>query len=190
MKQIFFLHDLGLSYEHIYACKNDCVLFWKKNTNLVECSMCKESKYKVDHASGMKITHKVLRYFPLTPRLRRLYMSRKRAKNMRWYRDKRVDDGISRHLAYNEELKEFDLQHLEFALEPRNVRLGLTTDRFNPFGNMNNSYTMWPIILISYNLPPWLVVKEIFFMLFLLIPGPHQLRNDINVCLRPLVDEL
>ena len=53
MKQIFFLHDLGLSYEHIYACKNDCVLFWKKNTNLVECSMCKESKYKVNHASGM-----------------------------------------------------------------------------------------------------------------------------------------
>uniref|UniRef100_A0A2N9HD91 DUF4218 domain-containing protein n=1 Tax=Fagus sylvatica TaxID=28930 RepID=A0A2N9HD91_FAGSY len=108
-------------------------------------------------------------------------MSRKRAKNMRWYRDKRVDDGISRHLADNEELKELDLQHLEFALEPRNVRLGLTTDRFNPFGNMNNSYTMWPIILISYNLPPWLVMKELFFMLFLLIPGPHQPGNDINM---------
>ena len=117
-------------------------------------------------------------------------MSRKMVEEMRWYRDKPVVDGISRYLVDNEEWKEFDLQHPEFALEPRNVRLGLATDGFNPFGNMNNSYTMWPIILISYNLLPWLVVKEIFFMLFLLIPGPHQPRNDINVCLRPLVDEL
>ena len=102
----------------------------------------------------MKITHKVLHYLPLTPILWRLYMSRKMVEEMRWYRDKPVVDGISRHLVDNEEWKEFDLQHPEFALEPRNVRLGLTTDRFNPFGNMNNSYTMWPIILISYNLLP------------------------------------
>uniref|UniRef100_A0A2N9GCW6 Transposase-associated domain-containing protein n=1 Tax=Fagus sylvatica TaxID=28930 RepID=A0A2N9GCW6_FAGSY len=185
-----FLRDLGLSYEHIHACKNDCVLFWKENANLVECPVCKESRYKVNHASGMKIAHKVLRYFPLTPRLRRLYMSRKRAEDMRWYRDKRVDDGISRHPADSEEWKEFDLQHPEFALEPRNVRLGLATDGFNPFGNMNNSYSMWPVILIPYNLPPWLVMKEPFFMLSLLIPGPHQPGNDIDVYLRPLVDEL
>jgi hypothetical protein len=28
------LRDLSLSYEHIHACKNDRVLFWKENTNL------------------------------------------------------------------------------------------------------------------------------------------------------------
>uniref|UniRef100_A0A2N9GFL9 Nudix hydrolase domain-containing protein n=1 Tax=Fagus sylvatica TaxID=28930 RepID=A0A2N9GFL9_FAGSY len=162
----------------------------KENANLVECPVCKESRYKVNHASGMKIAHKVLRYFPLTPRLRRLYMSRKRAEDMRWYRDKRVDDGISRHPADSEEWKEFDLQHPEFALEPRNVRLGLATDGFNPFGNMNNNCNMWPVILIPYNLPSWLVMKETFFMLSLLIPGPHQPGNDIDVYLRPLVDEL
>jgi hypothetical protein len=186
----FYLRDLGLSYEHIHVCKNDCVLFWKENANLVECPVCKESRYKVNHASGMKIAHKVLCYFLLTLRLRRLYMSRKRAEDMRWYRDKSVDDGISRHPADSEEWKEFDLQHPEFALEPRNVRLGLATDGFNPFGNMNNNCNMWPVILISYNLPSWLVMKETFFMLSLLIPGPHQPGNDIDVYLRPLVDEL
>ena len=43
-----------------------------------------------------------------------------------------------RHPGNNEEWKEFDLQHPNFALEPRNVRLGLVTDEFNHFGNMNN----------------------------------------------------
>jgi hypothetical protein len=184
------LRDLGLSYEHIHACKNDCALFWKENANLDVCPVCKESRYKVNHVGGTKIAHKVLRYFLLTPRLRRLYMSRKRAEDMRWYIDKRVDDGISRHPADSEEWKEFDVKHPRFALEPRNVRLGLATDGFNPFGNMNNSYSMWPVILIPYNLPPWLVMKEPFFMLSLLIPGPHQPGNEIDVYMRPLVDEL
>jgi hypothetical protein len=117
-------------------------------------------------------------------------MSRKRAEDMRWHIEKRVDDGISRHLADSEEWKEFDVQHPLFALEPHNVRLGLATDGFNPFGNMNNSYSMWPVIFIPYNLQPWLVMKEPFFMLSLLIPGPHQPGNKIDVYMRPLVDEL
>ena len=44
--------------------------------------------------------------------------------DMRWYIDKCVDDGIMRHLSDSEEWKEFDLQYLDFAFEPHNVRLG------------------------------------------------------------------
>ena len=36
-------------------------------------------------------------------------MSRQRANDMRWYINKRVDDGIMRHLANSKEWKEFDL---------------------------------------------------------------------------------
>ncbi|XP_075659141.1 uncharacterized protein LOC142629026 [Castanea sativa] len=184
------LRDLGMSYEHIDACKNDCALFWKENENLDKCPVCETPRYKDTRAQGKKIHYKVLRYFLLTPTLRKLYMSSQRAKDMRWYIDKRVDDGIMRHLVDSEEWKEFDLQHPDFALEPRNVRLGLATDRFNPFGNMNNNYSMWPVILIPYNLPPWLVMKEPYFMLSLLIPSPHQPGNEIDIYLKPLVDEL
>ena len=127
--------------------------------------MCEEPRYKDTRTQGKKILYKVLCYFPLTPKLRRLYMPGQRTKDMRWYIDKCVDDGIMRHSADNEEWKEFDLQHPNFALEPRNVRLGLATDGFNPFGNMNNNYSMWSVILILYNLPPWLVMKESYFML-------------------------
>ncbi|XP_050246160.1 uncharacterized protein LOC126694124 [Quercus robur] len=184
------LRDLSLSYEHIHACKNDCALFWKENENLDKCPVCQTPRYKDNRTGGKKIAQKVLRYFPLTPRLRRLYMSRKRAEDMRWYIEKQVNDGILRHPANSQEWKEFDLKHHEFALEPRNVRLGMATNGFNPFGNMNNNYSMWPVILIPYNLPPWLIMKEPYFMMSLLIPGPNQPGNELDVFLRPLVDEL
>ena len=85
------LRDLGMSYEHIDACKNDCALFWKENKNLDKCPVCEAPRYNDTRAQGKMIPHKVLHYFPLTPRLRRLYMSSQRAKDMRWYIDKRVD---------------------------------------------------------------------------------------------------
>ncbi|XP_028101631.1 uncharacterized protein LOC114300952 [Camellia sinensis] len=184
------LRDLGLSYELIHACINDCVLFWKENATLDKCPTCKTSRYKISHGRGKKIPHKVLRYFPLTPRLKRLYMSRKRAEDMIWYKDKRVDDEILRHPADSDEWKEFDAQHPEFSLEPRNVRLGFAVDGFNPFGNMKNSYRLWPVILIPYNLPPWLVMKDPFCLMSLLILGESQPGIDIDVYMRPLVDEL
>ena len=49
---------------------------------------------------------------------------------------------------------------------------------------------MWPVILIPYNLPPWLVMKEPYFMLSLLILSPYQPGNEIDIYLKPLVDEL
>ena len=44
-----------------------------------------------------------------------------------------------------------------FAKDARNIRLGLASDDFNPFGMQNVTYTTWPVILIPYNLPPWLL---------------------------------
>ena len=40
-----------------------------------------------------------------------------------------------------------------------------------------------------YNLPPWLCMKRKFIMMPILISGPKQPRNDIDVYLRPLVEE-
>ena len=43
---------------------------------------------------------------------------------------------------------------------------------------------------MTYNLPPWLCVKRKFMMLTLLISGPKQPGNDIDVYLAPLIDDL
>ena len=66
------LCDLGMSYKHIDACKKDCTLFWKENENLDKCLVCEQPRYKDTHTCGKKIPHKVLRYFSVTLRLRRL----------------------------------------------------------------------------------------------------------------------
>ncbi|RVW49583.1 hypothetical protein CK203_076745 [Vitis vinifera] len=185
------LRDLGLGYDSIHACKYDCALFWKENETLDKCPVCDEPRYKFCNGKGKKIPQKVLRHFPLKSRLQRLFMSRHTASDMRWHKEKRIsEEGVLRHPADSEAWKDMDTQFPWFSQEPRNVRLGLATDGFNPFGNMSNSYSMWPIVLVPYNMAPWRCMKEMFFMLSLLIPGPQAPGRDIDVYLRPLIEEL
>ncbi|CAL2229527.1 unnamed protein product [Prunus armeniaca] len=78
----------------------------------------------------------------------------------------------------------------EFGNEPRNLRLALSSDGFNPHSSLSSRYSCWPVILVTYNLPPWLCMKRKFMMLTLLISGPKQPGNDIDVDLEPLIDDL
>ena len=41
-----------------------------------------------------------------------------------------------------------------------------------------------------YNLPPWLCMKLKYMMLFMLISGPKQPGNDIDIYLKPLIEDL
>ena len=86
--------------------------------------------------------------------------------------------------------KEFDKENAWFVEDSRNVQLGLASDGFNPFGNMSTSYSMWPVVLMPYNLPPWRCMKDPYMLLSLLIPGAKAPGNEIDVYLRPLVDDL
>jgi len=49
---------------------------------------------------------------------------------------------------------------------------------------------VWPVVLIPYNLPPWMCMKDPYFIMSTLIPGPKAPGNDIDVYLQPLIDEL
>ena len=185
------LRDLGMGYESIHVCKFDCALFWKDYASLDKCPHCGESRYRLNDRKGKQIPHKVLRYFPLKARLQRLFLSKHTAEDMRWHKDKRCEtEGILRHPADAEGWKHFHEQYSCFALGARNVRLALSSDGFNPFGNMSTSYNMWPVILIPYNLPPWKCMKAPFTFLSLLIPGPRSPGKEIDIYLQPLIDEL
>jgi hypothetical protein len=70
------------------------------------------------------------------------------------------------------------------------VRLGLTSDGFNPFGNMSTSHSTWPVILVPYNLPHWMCMKQTPFILSLIIPSSSSPEIDIDVYLQPLIKEL
>src|ERR1051325_6424059 len=60
----------------------------------------------------------------------------------------------------------------------------------NPHGIQSISHSTWPVILMIYNLPPWLCMKCKYMMLSMLISGPKQPGNDINVYLEPLIEDL
>ncbi|KAL2525955.1 Reverse transcriptase domain-containing protein [Abeliophyllum distichum] len=55
---------------------------------------------------------------------------------------------------------------------------------------MSLAYSMWPVVVTVCNLPLWLCMKPEYLMLSLFIPGPKALGKDIDIFLRPLVDEL
>ena len=78
----------------------------------------------------------------------------------------------------------------EFGKESRNIQLGLATDRMNLFGNMSTNHSSWPVLLVIYNLPPGLCMKQKYMMLSMMISGPKQSRNDIDVYLSPLIEDL
>ncbi|KAL5555616.1 hypothetical protein UlMin_037852 [Ulmus minor] len=183
---------MGLGYQSIHVCKNDCALLWNENSMSETCPVCFESRWKMQagRRMGKNVPHKVLRYFPLAPRLKRLFATSKTAKLIRWHQaGKSTDDNVMRHPVDGRAWKDFDRKHTEFADDVRNVRLGLAADGFNPFNNMSISYSMWPVVLTTYNLPPWLCMKPEYLMLSLLIPGPQSPGKDMDV-LRPLIEEL
>jgi Transposase family tnp2 len=60
----------------------------------------------------------------------------------------------------------------------------------NPYENMSSHHSTWPILLCVHNLLPWLCMKIKYLMMSLLISGPKQLGNDIDVILAPLVEDL
>lgn len=192
------IRELGLSYIKIDACKNDCMLYWKEDIDAESCKVCASSRWKeekhtgeIKHSSaGKKIPHKTMRYFPIKPRLQRLFMCRKTAAYAKWHKECRVDDGVMRHPADSKAWKEFDKIHSSFASEPRNVRLCLASDGFQPFANMRTSYSIWPVFLVPLNLPPWMCMKQQNVMLSMLLPGPDGPGDAIDVYLQPLIEEL
>ena len=74
--------DLGLAYEKIDACVNDCVLFRNAYATLEKCPICSAPRWKTSNDSNcykmmevrVGVAQKVLRYFPITPRLQRFFM--------------------------------------------------------------------------------------------------------------------
>nr|GEY86785.1 hypothetical protein [Tanacetum cinerariifolium] len=137
---------IGLGYESIHACEHDCCLFrGYDNKDLDFCPVCNTSRWKDSNTPGNHT-----------------------AKEMIWHATgKCTEPDKMQHPVDGRAWKKFDTKYLNFAKEPRNVRLGLATAGFNPFGNLKSS-----------------------FILTLLIPGPKSLGKDIDVYLRPLIKDL
>lgn len=189
------LSDMGLQYQKIHACRNNCILYRNEYKDFNECPICGCSRWKKRSDSGKikkSVPVKVLWYMPIVPRFQRLFRNKEHAKNLVWHSDRfsLVSDNYLRHPADTPQWKTLDYEFPEFADDPRNLRLGLCTDGINPFGIKGTQYSCWPVMLCIYNLPSWLCMKRKFIMLTMIISGPKQPGNKVDTYLQPLIEDL
>lgn len=78
------LKGLELPHEKIHTCPSGCMLFWKEDALLDKCRVCGSDRYKKT-SKGNLIPTKVLIYFPITPRLQRLFATKNIAEEMTWH---------------------------------------------------------------------------------------------------------
>jgi len=130
------------------------------------CPKCDASPYKKKETTSAKV---------------------KDAKHLTWHEYERVVDGMLRHLADSPQWKFFYHDYPDFRKEERNLCYALSIDIINPHGIQSSKHTTWPVIMMIYNLPPWLYMKLKYMMLTMLIWWSYQPRNDIGIYLAPLI---
>jgi hypothetical protein len=92
------MKPLGLGYQKIDICPNFCMLYYFENVELTECMTCGHSRYKPRTGRGKTlVAYKKLRYFSITPRLQRLFMSPRSAEHMTWHQSHHAVDGVMVH---------------------------------------------------------------------------------------------
>jgi hypothetical protein len=111
-------------------------------------------------------------YYSLIQRFLLAFEDRELASFLQWHKDNQnntdltgpVDGQAWKHLRSTYPAK-FD--------DPRSLLLGLAMDGVSPFrmSGHTSPYSVWPVIINTYNLPPWLATKPGYCWLVMILPG-------------------
>ena len=72
------MKTLSLRYKKIDMCPNFCILHYSEDVNITECKTYRHAQYKPNTGRGRTlVTYKKIKYFSITPRPHRLFMSLK-----------------------------------------------------------------------------------------------------------------
>ena len=120
-----FKKVFGFGYDLIHACKNDCILYRKQYAPLESCPICNDQDRKWINAMVRKIRGFQQRSFgiPIKDKLKRMFRSKRMAKDLRWHFNYGSDKGIMRHPVDSITWARGNNKWPEFAAEPRNLRL-------------------------------------------------------------------
>jgi len=118
-----------------------------------------DEDYSSDENSKKGPPTKVLWYLPIIPRFKHVFANEDNAKDLTWHANGRNYDGMVCHPADCSWWKKIDGLYSDFRKEARNLRLGLASDGMNPYGSLSTQHSSCPVLLIIYNLPPWLCMK-------------------------------
>ncbi|XP_026383700.1 uncharacterized protein LOC113279216 [Papaver somniferum] len=95
------LKDLGMKAKDIHSCENHCILHYEENGDLIECSVCKTPRFKLKATKdGPVVTNKpckVLRYFPVDEKLKKMYSLPWISDAMLWHDRAQVSSEYMRH---------------------------------------------------------------------------------------------
>ncbi|GJT18402.1 ribonuclease H-like domain, reverse transcriptase, RNA-dependent DNA polymerase [Tanacetum coccineum] len=101
----FFTESLGLLKKMLPAGNE------MDNKELTVCPTCGISRWKVDnktHKVYENIPAKVMWYFPIIPRLQRLFKLESISEDLRWHATRRITDGVLRHPADSQAWRTID----------------------------------------------------------------------------------
>ncbi|KAL3683170.1 hypothetical protein R1sor_001192 [Riccia sorocarpa] len=142
----------------VHACPNDCYLYkpipsaidptTRVENTRTSCPIYGASRYRSD-TQGTTCPVKVLRWFPLIPRLLLTYRCPSLADLMRWHHENRSDDGIMRTVGDSRAMQHVEATHSRMQDNPRALRIGIATDGFSPVGLSRKSYSIWPVMVIN-----------------------------------------
>jgi len=157
----------GMEYLKIHGYPNDCILYRVKFEEMHKCPRCRVSRCKMkddnecssDASTKKDPPTKVLWYFPIILRFKCLFTNGDDAKDLTRHADGRKCNVILYHPIDSSQWKKINRLYLGFGKEARNLRLRLTTDGMNPFGDLSIKHNLWPTLIVIYNLPPCLCIK-------------------------------
>jgi hypothetical protein len=88
----------------------------------------------------IEVTEKQLHYFPITPRLKRLFISKRTVRHMRWHKEGiHETDRVMGHPSDGEAWKLLDRFDADFASDARIVHFRLATDGFDPIPTLHRT---------------------------------------------------
>ncbi|XP_010229811.1 uncharacterized protein LOC100843221 [Brachypodium distachyon] len=156
---------LGLDVLKYHACPLDCIVYTGPHKNKDKCQICGTSRYKKKDGNHDEVDEeevrksrpaKIVWYLPMGSRFERWFQNLKDAVRLvnhdprekmydpdGEYRIDNTEAGILKHPTDAAQWRTLDAEFPDFASDPRNLRLGLSTDGINPFGNMSSTHSTW-----------------------------------------------
>lgn len=179
----------GLQYQTTHACPNDRVLYQNENDNLEEYQWCGLYRYKrkgARNANGPP--GKVLWYLSIIPRFKHLFSIKTYASNLRWHADRMKKGHLLTHIVDTSKWKTINRLHMTFEDEEHNLKVELCTDAMDPFNNFGSRHSIWLVLFVIYNFPPWLCMTYVHYA-FASKLWSNTTGNDIDVYLTPFVED-
>ena len=189
-KRVAFLS--GLKPGRVDRCPRGCCCFTGTYAGLDACPFCRKPRYK-----SPGVPFKQFQYLPIKDQLQTLLKDKTMAKRLT-YRDTYThtsdsdnsicdvfDSAVYRRLLEKQVVVDGKIQDYKYFSDPRDIALGISLDGVTYFSRRQHS--VWPVILINYNLPPRIRTRRNHILCYGAIPGTVK---SLDSYLVPLNDEL